>query len=264
MRAGPAYEAIRDAVERTGLRVRGGFHPGSEDAVPALRTGANAGTVFLLGNVGSSAWGPFVESGYLGRAADPLDDWSRAVISGLAERLGADPLFPFGGPPYLPFIRWALRADTVWPSVMGPLIHPRYGLWHAYRGALSFPERLYLPPRPDADTGSPCEGCRERPCLVPCPVGAVREGAFDGTRCAGWLTTRPESDCREGGCLARRACPVGSEHAYVPVHAAFHMAAFARANAAAAASGGSGGDPSAGAASPAVGPDRERSSPGRD
>jgi len=30
----------------------------------------------------------------------------------------------------------------------------------------------------------------------------------------------------EGGCLARRACPVGAEHAHQPAQAAFHMRAF--------------------------------------
>ena len=146
--------------------------------MPRLRTGAEAATLILVGNVGSSVWEPFAAAGFIGRTEHPLDDWSREVVARLARELGAEPLFPFGGPPFLPFIRWALRADTVWPSVMGPLIHPRYGLWHAYRGALSFPERFELPP-PDTAARRPCDDCRERPCLVPCPVGAVREGAFD-------------------------------------------------------------------------------------
>ena len=229
MGAGTVYATVAAAVERTGLKVRGGFHPGPEDGVPRLRNGAEAATLILVGNVGSSVWEPFRAAGLLGRSAQPLDDWSREVVSALARDLGADPLFPLGGPPFLPFIRWALRADTVWPSVMGPLIHPRYGLWHAYRGALSFPERFDLPP-PDSAARRPCDDCEARHCLAPCPVGAVREGAFDASGCADWLTERPRCECRESGCLARRACPVGREHAYRPAHAAFHMAAFARAN----------------------------------
>lgn len=226
-----SYAAVVAAVERTGLRVRGGFHPGPEDAAPPLRGGAEAATLILVGNIGSSVWEPFSDAGFLGRSEHPLDAWSREVVSGLAHALGAEPLFPFGGPPFLPFLRWARRADTVWPSVMGPLIHPRYGLWHAYRGALSFAERIELPPRDRGPTRRPCDECRERPCLAPCPVGAVREGDFDAAGCAEWLIERPRSDCREAGCLARRACPVGREHAYEPAHAAFHMTAFAKANA---------------------------------
>ena len=173
-----SYAAVVAAVEQAGLRVRGGFHPGPEDGAPPLRGGAEAATLILVGNVGSSVWQPFSDAGFIGRAEHPLDAWSREVVSGLARALGAEPLFPFGGPPFLPFLRWALRADTVRPSVMGPLIHPRYGLWHAYRGALSFPERFELPPR-DRSSRRPCDECRERPCLSPCPVGAVREGDFD-------------------------------------------------------------------------------------
>ena len=229
MGAGTVYATVAAAVERTGLRVRGGFHPEPEDGVPRHRSGAEAVTLILVGNVGSSVWEPFRAAGFIGRTEHPLDGWSREVVSDLARDLGAEPLLPFGGPPVLPFIRWALRADTVWPSVMGPLIHPRYGLWHAYRGALSFPERFDLPP-PDSAARRPCDDCRERPCLAPCPVGAVREGAFDAAGCADWLTDRPRCECREAGCLARRACPIGQEHAYGPAHAAFHMAAFARAN----------------------------------
>ena len=225
------FDSVAVSAERIGLAVRGGFHPGPEDGVPRLRSGAEAATLVLVGNIGSSVWEPFAVAGFIGRTEHPLDNWSREVVSALARDLGAEPLFPFGGPPFLPFIRWALRADTVWPSVMGPLIHPRYGLWHAYRGALSFPARFDLPP-PDSDARRPCDDCRERPCLAPCPVGAVREGAFDAAGCADWLTARPRCACRESGCLARRACPVGREYAYGPAHAAFHMTAFAKANAA--------------------------------
>ncbi len=225
------YGTVAAAVERTGLKVRGGFHPEPEDGVPRLLTGAEPGTLVLVGNVGSGLWEPFTAAGLIGRSEHPLDGWSREVVSKLGRDLGAESLFPFGGPPFLPFVRWALRADTVRPSVMGPLIHPRYGLWHAYRGALSFPERFELP-APDTAARRPCDDCAERPCLTPCPVGAVREGAFDAAGCAKWLTDRPRCDCRQAGCLARRACPAGREHAYGPAHAAFHMAAFAKANAA--------------------------------
>jgi hypothetical protein len=37
------------------------------------------------------------------------------------------------------------------------------------------------------------------------------------------------SDCRERGCRARRACPVGSEFSYVEEQARFHINAFLRA-----------------------------------
>ena len=64
----------------------------------------------------------------------------------LAPGFGATALFPFGGPPWLPFQRWAMKADCVTASPLGILIHPDFGLWHAYRGALAFAEQLDLPP----------------------------------------------------------------------------------------------------------------------
>ena len=215
------YDAIADSVERTGLRVRGGFHPGPGDAVPRLRSGAEASTLILVGNVGSSVWKPFAASEFPGRSDHPLDGWSRKVVSKLGRQLGAEPLFPFGGPPFLPFIRWALRADTVWPSVMGPLIHPRFGLWHAYRGALRVPRAL----RPSAAgpgwPAAPATTAGSARASPPVRSAQSREGAFDAAGCADWLTERPGCECREAGCLARRACPVGREHAYRPAHAAF-------------------------------------------
>ena len=56
----------------------------------------------------------------------------RLVDNGMLVRGGA--LFPFSCPPFLPFLRWAERAEVVFPSPSGPLIHPVYGLWHTYRG----------------------------------------------------------------------------------------------------------------------------------
>ena len=61
-----------------------------------------------------------------------------AAIDPLARSVGAMALYPFDGPPYRPFQRWAMRAEPVAPSPLGLFIHPEYGLWHAYRAALVF------------------------------------------------------------------------------------------------------------------------------
>ena len=45
--------------------------------------------------------------------------------------------------------------------------------------------------------------------------------------CAAHLHQPQGVACMQGGCLARRACPVGVDNRYKPEHAAFHMAAFA-------------------------------------
>ena len=211
------YRAVVAAVERTGLRIRGGFHPEAADAVPRLRTGEEAATLILVGNVGSSLWEGFAGSGHAGRSEHPLDEWSREVVSALARECGAEPLFPFGGPPFLPFIRWAERADTVWPSVMGPLIHPPFRPVACVSGALSFARRVDLPPREPAGA-RPCDECPDRPCLIPCPVGAVRDGAFDAAGCAAWLGGSAAVRVPRSG-VPRPACVPGRPRVRLPARA---------------------------------------------
>jgi len=79
-------------------------------------------------------------------------------------------------------------------------------------------------PRP-----SPCDSCASRPCLSACPVGAFGADGYDVGACAAHLRRPAGLACMDGGCLARRACPVGGEHAHGPAQAAFHMRAFLRA-----------------------------------
>ena len=220
-----SFDAIVAAVEAEGLSNRGAFHVAEDDSVPPCRDGAPAATLMLLGNTGSGMWSAFAasEEAHDG-TADALDRWSRRVVSRLARVLGGSAHFPFGGPPWLPFIRWAQRAGPVYPSPIGPLVHPEFGLWHAYRGAIAFRERLALPPRDDR--ASPCETCADRPCLSSCPVGAFSGSGYDVEACVAHAGSRAGARCLGGGCLARHACPVGREAAYGSAQAEFHMRAF--------------------------------------
>ena len=136
---------VDEALSGTGLFVRGAFHPREDD-----RTPFPAGTIVLIGNAGPTMWRAFrarLPEGERAGLADPLDSWVRGAIEDAAARLGAEAVFPFDGPPFHPFQRWAVRAEPVYPSPLGIMIHPEYGLWHAYRGALAFREVLPLPSR---------------------------------------------------------------------------------------------------------------------
>ena len=218
-------QRIRESLAGHGLALRGGFHPGPEDAVPSLADGQSCGTILLLGNLGGGLWPVFAESPEVADdAPHALDRWTRRILESLAPGFGATALFPFGGPPWLPFQRWAMKADCVTASPLGILIHPDFGLWHAYRGALAFAEPLELPPTPRRP--SPCDSCIERPCLSSCPVGAFSPGGYDVGGCRAHVAGPQGSACREQGCLARLACPIGREHAYPAGQMAFHMAAF--------------------------------------
>lgn len=216
--------AISNAVGEIGLICRGGFHPGPDDDVPGA-----AATVVLVGNAGPDMWRTFtarVPPAARRGMTDPLDTWIREALSDIARDLGAVPLFPFDGPPYLPFSRWAKRAEPVFTSPMGPLIHPEYGLWHAYRGALVFAEALAVPRPPEAH--NPCERCADRPCLGTCPVGALRDGGYDVAACVGHIRAPAGMDCMMLSCRARRACPVGRRYQYEPDQSMLHMRGFLR------------------------------------
>jgi hypothetical protein len=209
---------LADRVATAGLVLRGAFHPGPED-------GLACGTLALLGFAGGLGWPAFAASPEArDGAADPLDRWSRRVIDGLAASLGGAALYPFGGPPWHPFQRWAQRAEPVHPSPLGILIHPDWGLWHSYRGAIAFAERIALPSldrRP-----SPCLTCTGRPCLAACPVGAFSTSGYGVAGCAAHIAAPAGAGCISAGCAARRACPVGASHRYGPAQMRFYMRAF--------------------------------------
>jgi hypothetical protein len=219
------FDALRATIAATGLVLRGAFHPETGDKVPAMAAGEPVATLILLGFAGRQGWASFARSPEFGDGVPgPLDRWSRRVVGTLAAALGAAAFYPFGGPPFLPFIAWAQRAEPVTPSPIGMLIHPDWGLWHSYRGALGLAARLALP-APDRRV-SPCASCRTRPCLTSCPVGAFTPGNYDVAGCAAHLGTDSGADCMGTGCIARRACPIGRATQYEPAQAAFHMQAF--------------------------------------
>jgi hypothetical protein len=193
-----------------------------------MADGRAVGTLVLVGVVGESSWDAFQAAEESRLSPDPLDRWSRRVVGELAAELGGEALFPFGGPPFLPFIRWARRAEAVYPSPIGPLIHPDYGLWHAYRGALAFADAIDLPP---VDTRPrPCDTCADKPCLSTCPVGAFSVQGYDVPACIEHIGGARGGECLGAGCLARRACPVGVTYRYAAAQMGFHMRAFLAAN----------------------------------
>ncbi len=210
------YRQIDRRLAEIGMFLRGGFHPEPEE-------GLEAATVMLIGNAGPTIWSAFSAAGPPS-GPDPFDRWTERVVSAVAEEVGASAVFPFGGPPYRPFMQWAKRSDAIHSAPFGLLIHPDYGLWHAYRGALLFDRRQDLPPR---DTRpSPCETCTDRPCLTTCPVGALAPERYDVPACKDHIASAAGRDCLEEGCRARRACPIGRDYHYRPDQAELHMRAF--------------------------------------
>lgn len=177
-------------------------------------------TITLIGPDEPAFWGIFHESPeYHDGAPDPLDRWSARVLGAVAKELGAEALFPFGGPPYAPFFTWAKQTGRFWASPIDFLVHDETGLFVSFRGAI----RWQAEPQPGTGP-NPCPTCMGQPCASACPVGAFDNG-YDVAACKAHVASDAGTTCRSSGCLARRACPVG-QGTRLPAQAAFHMEAF--------------------------------------
>ena len=211
----------------------------------------------LIGNSGSSMWSAFSQSSeYQDGQPDPLDRWSQRVGDQIASKMGSEVLYPFllyplnnsslmkqtgvkeafvketfdKEPRYAPFIDWARRSDQLCSSKMGLSIHPKFGLWHAYRFALITLRSNVVEVEPQHPAfANPCDSCEGTPCLNTCPAGAYTQTGFNDRACYQYLASTPEADCHSRGCMARRACPEKTEQIYVAAHAKFHMSSFYRA-----------------------------------
>jgi hypothetical protein len=213
-----SYEALCKDARTRQLQVLGGLHPKFDAEISE-----GIQTLILLGPGEPGFW-PFVTASdeFHDGAPDPLDRWSRRVIKAWASELDATAIFPFGGPPYLPFIRWAQETGRSHPSPVGLLVHDEAGLMVSYRGALALRERLVFPPNPP----SPCPSCDTKPCLTACPVSALGPDGYDVSGCHRYLDTAAGADCMDQGCCVRRACPVSRRYGRVPEQSAYHMSLF--------------------------------------
>lgn len=209
---------LADITERAAghrLAVLGGFACQDDPDLPA-----GTRTLLLLGPAEPGFWPHLTAQAEWG-GPDAVDRWSRRVIGGMACDLGAKALFPFGGPPYHPFYKWALRTGRVWDSPIRLLVQAEQGLLVSFRGALALKAELDLPPH----LPRPCDTCPQ-PCLTACPVGALTPQGYDVPACHAFLDTAPGTDCMASGCAARRACPLSAAYARLPDQSAYHMRQF--------------------------------------
>ena len=219
---------LTEQIEASGFSVLGGFVPDEDDGVPEAGEGRLAGYVLLVGNAGPGMFEAFVQT--CDPEHDKLDDWCSQVLGALAARHGARAVYPWDRP-YLPFQKWALKAGAGRPSPLGMNIHPVYGLWYGFRGALLFADDPGLWVN-SAYTDHPCDTCERKPCLQTCPVNAFTEdpeNPYATTKCVKYLRSNDGKTCLEQGCMARMACPAGKNHAYSVKQIQFHLGAFYRA-----------------------------------
>tara|TARA_R110002110_G_scaffold25250_3_gene93819 strand:- start:1103 stop:1762 length:660 start_codon:yes stop_codon:yes gene_type:complete len=212
--------SIEAAVADAGLYIAGSFTLTAEEIRIFGTSGASA---LLVGNAGPALWRLFTEEQGEDGKPDPLNRWTRRRLDRIAGQTGADVIYPFDGPPWPPFGQWALRTGQFFESPLGLKIHPRFGLWQAFRGVLVLSDEVQIPT--GAPARSPCDDCVDKPCLTTCPVGAFSPGYYDVPVCRDHISNAG-AECLNRGCLARHACPVGRGAAYAPEQAAFHMRSF--------------------------------------
>ncbi|WP_421925794.1 hypothetical protein [Neoaquamicrobium sediminum] len=224
--SGELLNQIASDLASHGLILRGGFSFEADEERAAGLSGAPARSVLLVGNAGAGYWRHFSlwRETQPVNLPNPLDTWSRLVIGEVADHVGAGLIMP-NDRPFQPFQQWAIRAEGLAPSPLGLLMHPVYGLWHAYRGALLLGRELAFPSLEKLI--HPCDLCDGKPCLNACPVGAFSAAGFDYPGCVAHVRGRTGQPCRGTGCLARNACPIGAEWRYPAAVQAFHQAAFA-------------------------------------
>ena len=214
----PSYAALEAAAAERHLAIFGAWHTTDDPDMPK-----GAETALLLGPAEPGFWAHFTASPeYTDGAPDPLDRWSQRVIGLWASQIGAIALFPFGGPPWQPFIRWAQDSGRAHISPVGLLVHDVAGLMISYRGGVALPWDIPLPECPPA----PCLTCESRPCLSACPVSALSPDGYDVPSCKTYLDTPGGLDCHGRGCAVRRSCPVSRSYGRAEAQSGFHMQSF--------------------------------------
>jgi len=77
-------------------------------------TAQKDGTILLIGPHEPAFWPHFIQCAeYQDGAPDPLDRWSTRIITGVADDIDAEPLFPFGGAPFHPFFSSTTPPDCL-------------------------------------------------------------------------------------------------------------------------------------------------------
>ena len=229
-------DRVRAAGEPFGLNLAAAVPVDRYDAAmtEAYRTAAidsNARSIIVIANGGGALWAA------LKRHAEgnpnwfdrdhPLDDFTRTIVENeiapVVREAGArgTVVFPFMvGKATLNFIELGKAAGLAGPSILGVVVHPKFGPWMAFRAAILIDQEIDAPG--EARGFDPCPSCSGRPCMAACPTSAVAFPAgWDIPRCLAYRI-ESEPDCTPR-CHSRAACVLGPEHRYPDDELAYHQ-----------------------------------------
>lgn len=200
---------MKAPLHAAGLRILGGVQE-------------SGSTLFLIGPDGARFWRIFQQSAEAQDGlADPVDRYSTRTLTKIARATGSEACFPFGGPPFMPFVTWALASGRCFQSPVQLLVHAELGLFTSFRGALRFGGHLPLP----EPSQNPCDTCTGKPCLSACPAAALTAQNYNVAACHKFLDSKGGESCMARGCAVRRACPIGQAER-PKAQSAFHMSYF--------------------------------------
>ena len=166
--------------------------------------------LILLGHGGKALWECVKAAGMVGN--DPIDDYSvQAVQRCFADHLPANRyriVFPGQQPVALQQLGKLAGWHHAAPFMVG--IDAEWGSWYAYRAVVLADTRFC--PFLAVDRNRPCDSCQTRPCISACPAGAINDDSFALEKCLAYRAA--DGALCQHTCLARVACPVGTQHRY--------------------------------------------------
>lgn len=166
--------------------------------------------LILLGHGGRRLWA-CVQAARLA-SEHPIDDYCIATVDrifgGILPTNSYRLVYP--GAALIGLQSLGKRAGWHQPTPFMLGIDEAFGSWSAYRAVLLAASDFR--PSQRVDRPHPCTNCTSPPCIAACPPAALAGGVFSLEKCAHYRLL-PASPCAHG-CLARQACPVGTEHRY--------------------------------------------------
>ncbi len=176
----------------------------------------------VVGHVGATLWGLLQGKDLLHTSPNTaFDDYSRLKVREFCSDVlgGANYRLLYPSDFSVPLQHWGSLLGWSHPSPLGLGIHPKYGLWFAYRAA--FLVDAPLPVTPTVMTSSPCETCTNKPCVAACPPQALTAASIPNVQACSAFRLEDSSPCAST-CLARYACPVGRDYRYPRTQMKFH------------------------------------------
>ena len=227
---------IRSAGEPFGLNLVAAVPAHRYDAVVtqpyrAAALDAKAKSIVVIANGGGALWLGLRRHaehhpGWWERE-NPLDDFTRTIVEKEIEpvirqsRCRYTMVFPFtSGATTLNFIELGKVAGLGGSSILGVVVHPKFGPWIAFRAAILVDELIDAPG--EAASFDPCPSCTQRSCIAACPTAAVAfPSGWDIPRCLAYRI-ESEPDCTPR-CHARVACVLGPQYRYPEDELAYHQ-----------------------------------------